>query len=65
MFTIQVNFVYRSVKTRSEADSNIPDFELVFYIVAMMYPEVQSYRTSRIHFCLLWFVLPDLSTSFL
>jgi len=39
--TIQMNFIYRSVKTRSEADVNIPDFEIVVYGVGMMYPEVK------------------------
>ena len=36
-----MNFIYRSVKTRSEADVNIPDFEIVVYGVGMMYPEVK------------------------
>jgi len=40
--TIQMNFIYRSVKTRSEADVNIPDFEIVVYGVGMMYPEVKK-----------------------
>ena len=39
--TIQMNFIYRSVKTRSEADVHIPDFEIVVYGVGMMYPEVK------------------------
>jgi len=36
-----MNYIYRSVKTRSEADMNIPDFEIVVYGVGMMYPEVK------------------------
>jgi len=40
--TIQMNFIYRSVKTRSEADVNIPDFEIVVFGVGMMYPEVKQ-----------------------